>query len=84
MILKIVLILLLLGYPVWLFIKLARYGQHVFIPNFERMKREIDKWTGFAYDGRFAYNRPFGKLIYYLLFLYIISSTIFIIYSLAF
>ena len=79
----ILLICIVTVYPCWLFIKLSRYGQNVFRPNFERMKRLVDEWTGFTYDGYFAYNRPGGKLIYYLLLLYLTGSVLgIIIYSL--
>ena len=83
MIWKFVLILFLVVYPVWMFIKLSRYGKGIFRPNFERMKRKIDEWTGFNINGIFAYNRTGGKLIYYLLLFYIITVIIFTIYSLA-
>jgi len=79
----IILILILTVYPVWLFVKLSRYGQNVFRPNFERMKRMIDEWTGFTYDGYFAYNRPGGKLIYYSLLFYLAGGILFILYLLA-
>ena len=83
MIWKIILILLVIVYPLWLFVKLARYGQNVFLPNFERMQRKIDEWTGFSSYGVFAYNRIGGKLIYYLLLFYIVGAILFFIYSLA-
>ena len=70
-------------WPLWLFIKLARYGQNIFFPNFERMKRKIDEWTHFSYDGFFSYNRTGGKLFYYFLLIYLAGGIFFIIYSLA-
>jgi len=83
----ITLIVVLIIWPVWLFIKLARYGQGILRPNFERMNRKIDEYTGFPVNSFFAYNRIGGKIIYYttmlwvfLLFLILIYITI---YSLA-
>jgi len=74
----IILISILTIYPLWLFIKLSRYGQNILRPNFERMKRIVDEWTGFTYDGYFAYNRPGGKLIYYSLLFYLTGLILFI------
>ena len=70
-------------YPLWLFIKLARYGRSIIRPNFDRIKRKIDTWTGVPYDGRFAWNRPFGKCLYYLLLLYLFSAFSYIVFCLA-
>ena len=81
MIWKIILILFFAVYPVWIFIKLCRYGQGIFRPNFERMQRKIDEWTGFCSTGVFAYNRAGGKLIYYLLLSYLMFSILFVVYS---
>ena len=83
----IILILVFFVWPVWLFIKLARYGQGILRPNFERMQRKIEEWTHFTNNGFFAYNRPGGKLFYcitmfynFILYFVIIYFTI---YSLA-
>ena len=57
-------------WPAWLFIKLARYGQGILRPNFERMQRKIEEWSHFTTDGFFAYNRLGGKLFYYITMLY--------------
>ena len=81
-VLIIILLLFLIFYPVWILQKLARYGNGIFRPDFERMQREINSWTGFNQDG-FSYNKPGGKLVYYLLLLYVSGGIIFIIYSLA-
>jgi hypothetical protein len=78
----ILLILFLFAYPVWLLVKLARYGEGVFRPNFVRMQKKINEWTGLYYDGWLAYNRPLGKLIYYLLLLYLLGGILFIVYCL--
>lgn len=83
MIWKIILILFFAVYPVWIFIKLSRYGQGIFRPNFERMQRKIDEWTGFSSTGVFAYNRTGGKLIYYLLLSYLIFLFLITTYRLA-
>jgi hypothetical protein len=81
----IIILIVFLGiYPVWLFVKLARYGENILFPDFERIQRKVNEWTGLYYDGRFAYNQPVGKLIYYLRLLYLIGAIGFIIYSLAF
>jgi cytochrome b subunit of formate dehydrogenase len=71
-------------YPLWLFLKLARYGQNVLRPNFERMQRKITEWTGFDNASFFAYNRAGGKLVYYFLFFYLIFITGLIIYKILF
>ena len=78
----ILLILFLIVWPLWLFIKLARYGQNIFFPNFERMQRKVDEWTKFSYSGFFSYNRFGGKVFYYLLLIYLIAGISFTIYSL--
>lgn len=83
MIWKIIIIALLTVYPVWLFVKLSRYGQNILRPNFERMKRMVDEWTGITNDSYFAYNRPGGKLVYYLLLFYLVGAVFFILFSLA-
>jgi len=79
----IILTLFLTIYPVWLFVKLAKYGQSVFRPDFERMQSKIEDWSRFSYDGFFAYNRPGGKIFYYLLMLYIIAGAVLIIFFIA-
>jgi len=79
-------ILFFLVWPIWLFIKLAKCGKGILRPNFERMNREINK-GGIQYNGFFAYNRPGGKLFYYITMLYVFAlffiAIYFIIYSLA-
>ena len=82
-VLIIILLLFLIFYPVWILQKLARHGNGILRPNFESIQREINSWTGFNQDGYFSYNKPGGKLVYYLLLLYVLGGIIFIIYSLA-
>jgi len=78
----IIILSVLTVYPLWLFIKLASYGRGIFRPDFDRMKRKIDTWTGLPYDGIFAWNRPFGKCLYYLLLLYLFTVFSFIVFGL--
>jgi hypothetical protein len=80
---KLLLILLLICYPVWLLQKLARYGKGIFRPNFERMQRKIDEWVGISNNGWMAWNRPAGKLLYYLLLFYVFTGILVLIYGLA-
>jgi len=81
-----ILILVLIVWPIWLFIKLARCGHGILRPNFERMEREINK-GGLSINSFFAYNRPGGKLFYYITMLYnfvlYFIFIYFIVYSLA-
>ncbi|MDR0866583.1 MAG: hypothetical protein LBO74_16870 [Candidatus Symbiothrix sp.] len=83
MIWQLILIVVLFAYPFWLFIKLARYGKGFLRPDFNRMQRKINEWTGFYQNGTFSYNRPAGKIVYYLLLLYVFSIIPIIIYCLA-
>ncbi|MDR0681764.1 MAG: hypothetical protein LBG15_07955 [Dysgonamonadaceae bacterium] len=67
MIATVILIAFLSIYPVWLFAKLTRYGQGIVKPNFKRMQRKVDEWTGMSVHGSFLWNRRGGKVMYCLL-----------------
>jgi hypothetical protein len=73
MIVKFILLILFFIYPIWLFVKLARYGKGIFHPDFNLMQQKINKWTGFyGNNSIFSYDRTGGKILYYLLFTYLV------------
>ena len=62
-----ILFIALLIYPVWMFIKLARYGDDIFRPDFNLMEKRMNQWVGLTCSHFFNFNRPDGKIMYYLL-----------------
>jgi hypothetical protein len=76
-----ILILLLAIYPVWWFIKLARFGGNMLLPDFDRMNKELFYWRGFYPRYEFFYcNHLGGIVVYRLLILYTFAPLLFLIW----
>jgi hypothetical protein len=81
-----ILLIALLAYTFYSYIRIVIYGKGVLFPNFERIDRKLHEKLGYPSFGRKLWNTWWGKICYYLLLIFYLSLIfimIYVIYSLA-